>query len=406
MTTIQRRYIGVSSGSSRSGIDAALVRVEGVGSDAKLHLEHAAQLPFGRDIRQLLARLDAGRDGLRALGVAHRVIGESFAGAVRQVLDETHASSTQVLAVGCDCPIMWHQPEGRYPASIHAGMTEIVAERSGLTVLSELASRDVALGGQGCPLSVPIDQRLFHDAGEDRVLVHLGGVAGVTWLPADLGPQRRHVSAFQAAPCTRVLDGMMSLLSGGRESCDPGGRYAVQGRCIDALLERWLQHPYLLRRPPKCVPGDEFRADFLEQAVAQARAEQHSLHDVLCTATHFVARALVQALHSFLPGAPTRVLLSGGGTRNGFLWRLLEAQLAPIPLARVDDHGVPATARKALACAGLAALTMDGLPGNVPAATGAAGPRLLGRFTPGASGNWARCLAWMAAQTAPLRQAA
>jgi anhydro-N-acetylmuramic acid kinase len=404
--TVKRRFIGLSSGSSRSGVDAALVRVEGVGAEARLHLEHFVQLPYARDLRQLLTRVDAGKEGLRSLGVLHRVLGEAFGAAVRQVLEETRANPAHILAVGCPGQLLWHGPEGRYPSTLHVGMAEVVAERTGLTTISDFSSRDVVLGGQGVPLTALIDHRLFHDPREQRVLVHLGGTTTVVSLPADPGPQLRHIIGFQAAPGTRLLDDLMHLLTGGRESCDPGGKYAVQGRCSDTLLERWLQHPVLLRRPPKCVPADEFGADFLAQAIQQARAEQHNLHDLLCTATHFVARALVEAVRAFVPAAPARVLLAGGGVRNGFLWRLLEQQLAPLPIERVDAHGVPASARKALASAGLAALTMDAVPGNLPAATGAAGPRLLGRFTPGGSGNWARCLAWMAAQTAPLRQAA
>jgi anhydro-N-acetylmuramic acid kinase len=311
-----------------------------------------------------------------------------------------------VLAIGCPGHVLWHGPEGRYPATLGVGMAAVVAERTGLTTLSDFHSRDVVLGGQGFPLTALIDHRLFHHPQENRVLIHLGSAATVVALPADAGPALRHVVGFQAAPCTRLLDGLMAQLTGGRETFDPGGKYAVQGRCSEVILERWLQHPVLRRRPPKCVPGEEFGHDFLNQAVQQARELQHNLHDLLCTATHFAARALLQALRDYVPWTPTRVLLSGGGVRNGLLWRLLEQQLAPLPVERLDKHGVPAEARKALAAAALAALTMDALPGNVPAATGAAGPRLLGHFTPGSSGNWARCLAWMAAQTAPLRRAA
>src|SRR5205085_3493290 len=128
--------------------------------------------------------------------------------------------------------------------------------------------------------------------------------------------------------------------------------------------------------------------------------EGGNLHDLLCTATHFAARAIADSVKRFLPAAPDRVLVSGGGTRNGLLWRLLEGQLRPAPMERIDRFGVPAEAREAVGYAGLAALAMDGVPANMPASTGATGPRLLGNFTPGDGTNWARCLAWMAGQTA------
>jgi anhydro-N-acetylmuramic acid kinase len=203
-----------------------------------------------------------------------------------------------------------------------------------------------------------------------------------------------------------LLDGLMRLLTGGRESFDPGGKYAVQGRCIEPLVERWLAHPFLKRQPPRSVPVHEFGADFLSEAVAHTKQLGGSLHDLLCSATHFIARAAAEAVQFYVPGQATRVLVSGGGARNGLLWRLLEEQFAPVPLERLDVLGVQTDARKALTFAGLAALTLDGVPSNLPALTGATGSRVLGSITPGDNMNWARCLAWMAGQTSHVRIAA
>jgi anhydro-N-acetylmuramic acid kinase len=171
-------------------------------------------------------------------------------------------------------------------------------------------------------------------------------------------------------------------------------------------VDRWLMHPWLQKKPPKSVARQEFGDEFLNHAVQYARQMHRNLHDLLCSAAHFVARAIVQALRRFISPAPERVLLSGGGVRNGLLWSLLAQHLAPVPLEKTDVYGIPAEARKAVAFAGLAALTMDGVPANLPGATGASGPRLLGSFTPGSSTNWAHCLAWMAAQARPLTLAA
>jgi anhydro-N-acetylmuramic acid kinase len=218
------------------------------------------------------------------------------------------------------------------------------------------------------------------------------------FLPAN---SRLHeVIGFEAAPCNLLLDGLMRHLTHGRESYDAGGKHAVQGKCIEALLEQWLAHPALHKRPPRSLPRQAFGEEFVAQAVAQARQLNGSLHDLLCTATHFVARGITEALERFLPLHQRfdRVLLSGGGVRNGLLWRLLEQQLGLIPLQRTDDVGVPAHGRKAMSVGLLAALTLDGVPANLPSATGAAGSRLLGNITPGATANWSRCLAWMAAQ--------
>src|SRR5439155_21352557 len=303
--------------------------------------------------------------------------------------------------LGCPGHTVWHETEGRFPSTLNLGMAAVVAERTGLTTVSDFRSRDMATGGQGVPLSALVDYLLFRHPEENRVVLHLGNASQVVYLPA--GGRPADALALEAGPCNLLLDGLMQRLTGGREEYDAGGKNAVQGRCLEPLLDRWLAHPYLQRRPPKSLSRQTFGEDFQGQAMQAARL-LGSMHDLICTATHFVVRAITGALRRFLPPSRPvhRVVLSGGAIRNGLLWHLLEQQLAGIPLDKTDRHGIPAAGRKAVESAFLAALIVDGVPANLPAATGAAGSRLLGSLTPGSSANWARCLAWMAAQTAPL----
>jgi anhydro-N-acetylmuramic acid kinase len=402
-----RYFVGLSSGSSLSGVDAALVRVDGVGLDASFKLEHFINAPFSAELRALLMRaLNDATPEVRHLGTLHRVLGETFALGVRQLLEQCRKTTQQIYCIGCPGQSLWHDANGRYPATLHLGMMSVVAERTGLTTISDFASRDVALAGQGTMLHAFADAKLFHDRHEHRAHLHLGSIASLVDLPTQLGSNARHLVGFEAAPATMLLDGLMRLMTKGREPHDAGGKHAVQGRCLEPLLERWLQNHFFQERPPKSVPRREFGAEFLSRAIEQAQRLEGNLHDVLCTMTHFVAHAIVHAIQSYLPAMPTRILLSGRGVRNGFLWHLLEQKLQPIKLEKTDAHGIPLEACQAVAQAALAAMTMDGVPINLPTATGATGQRLLGQITPGASGNWARCLAWMARQTAPLQAAA
>jgi anhydro-N-acetylmuramic acid kinase len=403
----KRQFIGLASGSSLLGVDAALVRAEGVGTGMSLRLEHFHHAPFGNELRELLMRVTTNPTAeLRHLGALHRVLAENYSLAVKQLLEQSRTPVQQVLCVGCPGQALWHDPDGRYPATLSLGMASVLAERTGLTTVSDFAGRDLAVGGQGAPLSAAVDALLFHQPKENRVVLHLGSVASVVALPTQLGTNGRNIVGFEAAPCTMLLDGLMRMLTSGREPFDAGGKHAVQGRCLEPLLERWLQNHYFAKRPPKCVPRLEFGVDFLDRAIEQAKRVEGNLHDVLCTMTHFAARSIVHALKTWLPFQATRILLSGRGVRNGFLWHLLEQQLSPLPLEKIDVHGIPAEARQAVAHAGLAALSLDGVPINLPAVTGASGQRLLGQFTPGQRDNWARCLAWMARQSAPLQSAA
>jgi anhydro-N-acetylmuramic acid kinase len=404
---VKRYYIGLSSGSSLFGVDAALVCAEGLGTEMTLKVEHFLHAPFGNELRELLRRVTTSpTPEVRLLATLHRILGETYALAVRQLLEQSRLPAQQILCIGCPGLSLWHDPDGRYPSTLNLGMAGVLAERTGLTTLGDFSSRDLALGGQGLPVTAFVDAMLFHHPQEHRVLIHLGSVATVVSLPAQLEPSARNLRGFHAAPGTMLLDGLMRLLTNGREQLDAGGKHAVQGRCLDALLERWMQNHFFQQRPPKCVPRHEFGPDFLTRAIEQAKRLDGNLHDVLCTMTHFVARGIVHSLQHDLPSMPTRILLSGRGVRNGFLWHLLEQKLPPLPLEKTDAHGVSIEACKSLAYAGLAALTMDGIPTSLPSVTGASGPRLLGRFSPGSSGNWARCLAWMAQQTAPFQNAA
>jgi len=393
--------IGLASGSSADGVDAVLLETEGIGLDLRGHLVHAVAQPYGKELRDLILRaVSPGPCETRHLALLHRLLGETFAAAARQVADRASFSLQRVQCIGCAGHTVWHDPGGRFPATLGLGMAAVVAERTGVTTVSDFRARDVVAGGQGVPLGALADYLLFRHAVEDRLLIHLGGLARVVSLPAAC--RIHEIAGFEAGPCSVLLDALMRQVTGGREAYDPGGKHAVQGRCIEALLERWLAHPYVQKRPPKSLPQQAFGDEFAAQAVQQAREMQRPLHDLLCTATHFVAQCISGALRRSLPPSrrPRRVLVSGGATRNGLLWHLLEQQLG-VTLERTDSYGMAADARKAVSFGLLAALTLDAVPANVPSATGAAGSRLLGSVTPGAPTNWARCLAWMAAQVPP-----
>lgn len=316
--------------------------------------------------------------------------GDALAAAARQAAG---GELSPVLAAG----LLGHLPEGN--------VAERVAERTGLTVASGFTDRDAAAGGTGTLVTPLADFLLFRHPAEERLLVHLGSVTSAVRLPAS--ERVADVAAFECGPGTRLLDDLTALGTRGKEAHDAGGTKAVQGHCDDDLLARWLAMPFLGREPPRPVPA--LGPAFLTDAFAVARASHGTLHDLLCTATHFVARCVGVGCERWLPSTPARVFVSGGGARNGFLWKLLADQFPGRPLERLDTLGVPATARTAAAAAVLAGLTLDGVAANLPHVTGASGSRLAGRFVPGDRRNWAACTAWMAgrlADASPLPRAA
>jgi len=277
------------------------------------------------------------------------------------------------------------------------GMPDILAERTGLTVLSDFRARDIAAGGQGAPITALPDWLLFRSAEEERVLIHLGHVTSVVVLPASNRPG--DMLAWECGPGNQLLDGMVQHWTAGRERFDPGGHHAVQGHMIPEVLQKWCQHPFFQRRPPRSLSRHEFGIRFIEQAGEQIRDADGSLQDLLCSVSHLLTRPIIASLAEHVPSTdmPRRYFLSGGGLRNGLLWRLLDEALAPQPVVKLDELGVPQRCRYAAGAALLATLALDGVPAGAPMWTGAVGGRVLGHFTPGSTRNWARCIQSMSA---------
>lgn len=398
--SMSRWFIGLASGSGGEGADAVLVETSGAGLQLAARVAGHLRRPHSRDLRALFLRTlySANSVSFGDLAALHRQLGESAAAAALELVPPARRDAARVMAAGHVGPVVWHEPSGREPATFEIGQSSTIAEKTGLTVFSEFRERDVAAGGQGMPITGLADWVLFRQPHEPRLLVHLGGVSSLVYIPANARPQ--DVLAFEMGPGTRLLDAVVRQASSGREHYDAGGKHAVQGKCVEPLMNGWLEHPFFQRRPPKSLGRSEFGAEWVTRA-ARATAElKGTLEDLLCTLSHFVVRCVALAVRN-LPAIPSppELWLSGGGTRNGLFWRLLEQEMPGAGLRRLDELGVPAQARQAAGAAVLAALAADGVPASSPGVTGAVG-RILGRVTPGEPRNWARCLRWMAEQTA------
>lgn len=394
-----RWLIGLAANSRGDKVAAALIETKGVGIEQKVRPVRVLRQSYPRDVRDSLAQLRADRMAdLRQLAILHRVIGESYAAIAQQLAAEAGFPLQRILCLGLEPQAIWREVEGRYPSVLSLGMAAAVAEQTGVTTVTHFAARDLAAGGQGTGISDLADFVFYGRSGENRLIIHLGEVVRLVLLPASARP--RDVRGFEAGPCNILLDGLIAAVTNGKEAFDPGGRYAVQGKCHDGLLARWLAHPYHARRPPKSLPRSEFGREFVDQALQLARQEQISIHDVLCSATHLVARGVTAAVTRFVGAAlrPGRILVGGGGARNGFLLHLIQQGLAHLPLESLEQPGFPADGHRALATALLAALTLDGVAANLPGSTGARAGRVLGSIIPGSPASWAACISWMAGQ--------
>lgn len=394
-----RWLIGLSAGYSVESADAVLAEINGRELDLAVRVVHWLTEPLQADLRDLIVKAgEPGQADVRQISLAHRVLGEFFAAVAGQLADRASVSWQEILCAGCLAHPVWHEGDHRSASMLTIGASAVLAERTGLTVISDFAWRDLAAGGQGGPLSPLGDAVLFQHPSEHRLLIHLGAMAHAVYLPA--GDSNEPILAWQIGPGTTLLDSLIQQLTAGRERVDSGGKYAVQGRQIPELLERWTNHPFLRRRPPKMTQRSTFAEEFARNTIALAKQKNWASFDVLCTANHLVAWAVADSARRCVPELShvDRLLLTGAGVRNGLLWRLLEEHFSGLPISRTDALSIPSECKEALDAALLACFALDGVAASIPAVTGASGARVLGNLTPGSGSNWSRCLRWMTGQ--------
>jgi anhydro-N-acetylmuramic acid kinase len=299
-----------------------------------------------------------------------------LADAAVAVLAEAGVARADIRAIGTHGQTLWHEP-GHSTWQLDA--PAVIAERTGLSVVSDFRVRDVAAGGQGAPL-VPIADALLFGGGRWRALQNIGGIGNVTVVPPD--GTLASVRAFDTGPGVAVLDAVVRKLDPSKRY-DRDGAWAKQGHVIEHALAELLSHPYFAAEPPKSTGRELFDAAYVERFIELCCREGEVRHaDLVATATALTAQSIADAYRRFLPEPIEEVLVSGGGAKNPVLVRMLAEAVAPLPVVAFDERYFDGEAKEAVAFALLAHLHLEGIPGNVPTATGARGPRVLGMLTP------------------------
>ncbi|HEX5724413.1 MAG TPA: anhydro-N-acetylmuramic acid kinase [Longimicrobiaceae bacterium] len=377
--------VGLMSGTSLDGVDAALVEVDGDGpGDVRARVVHWLTAPYGEERR---AAIHAGilKGTAEALCALHAELGEWLAEAALRVCAEAGVPPERVEVVGSHGQTVWHRPpaDGRRGATLQLGDPATIAERTGRPVVADFRSRDLAAGGHGAPLVPWVDQALFSVPGRARALQNLGGIGNVTRVPPRGSGDA--VFAFDTGPGNALIDAAVEMATGGRHTFDRDGRLAARGRVDGALLDELLRHPYFAAEPPKSTGREEFGRPFVERLVEAVRPEGDAdWLELVATLTELTARTVADAYARWLlPRGVDEVVLTGGGARNPTLVARVRSLLHPLPVVDGSALGVDPEAKEAVAFAVLAWAHLRGIPANVPGATGAAGPRVLGSLTPG-----------------------
>jgi len=377
------------SGTSADGIDAALIDLSGAPPVLEWRMIQHTLTPYPAEVRaEVFAcfRPEGGTvDRLCALNFA---LGQAFADAALNCLRAAGLTPADADLIGSHGQTMWHIPTGPNASTLQLGEAAVIAEATGLPVISNFRVRDMAAGGQGAPLVAYVDQLLFTHPTLARTALNIGGIANFTWLPPRaIAPHSSALTpafAFDTGPGNMLIDDAVRRVTGGAQDYDHDGAMAARGTVSDDLFEELMDHPYIVAKPPKTTGREVFGAQLGEQVWQRAQTLGLSNEDIVATLTMVTAASIAHAHRVFLPRLPDEVIVSGGGARNQTLMRFLQQQLAPARVYTSDELGISVESKEAAAFAVLAYETWHGRPGNLPNATGASKAVILGNITPGA----------------------
>ena len=399
------RVAGLMSGTSADGVGVAIVDIR----PRRVRVLAFDTFPYTSGMRKEILRL-CRPETARLDRICHynHVLGEIFGEAVIRLCKKSRVPLGSIDLIGSHGQTIYHFPKGGRHGSRAIGSTlqigepSRIAQRTGITTVADFRPRDMAAGGEGAPLVPYADCVLFRDERLCRTVQNIGGIANLTVLPPrrvgcahqSSGMENRRsmvgtahptndVLAFDTGPGNMVIDGMMRLVTKGRCQYDRDGAMAAQGEVHEGLLKEMLRHPFFRRQPPKSTGREQFGQQYCEWFYGRARREELMPEDMIATATAFTASSVALAYRRFLPRSPDEMILCGGGAHNATLVRVLRERLAGVRIRSTDEFGISVDAKEAVSFALLAYATIKGIANNIPAATGATEPVVMGKIVPG-----------------------
>ena len=378
--------LGMISGTSVDGIDAALVDIQGSPPDLNVSLLSFTCVPFTQEQRrQIFELFDPATAPVDKVCQMNFAIGEWFAAAAMQAINGAGLQPGQVDIIASHGQSAYHcmEPDTPVKSTLQIGEAAVIAERTGVTTIADFRVADVAAGGQGAPLVSYVDWLLYLHPTRQRAVQNIGGIGNVTYLPTKDSPEK--VLSFDTGPGNMMIDYAAQQASDGALTFDRDGLLAAQGMVNEELLEQLMSHPYLSQPLPKTTGREQFGVFYARQIWEQGIKQGLSGVDILATLTAFTAASIADSYRRYLPGPVDEVIVGGGGASNPTMMRLLVERLPNTQVLRQEDLGYLSDAKEAIAFAIIAYEGLHGRQGNLPSCTFARHPAVLGKITPGAN---------------------
>jgi anhydro-N-acetylmuramic acid kinase len=380
--------LGLMSGTSADAIDIALTRISGAPPNLKSQLLDHATIPYPPQLQKEILRV-AEQTPITAgdLSLLNFRLGQAYAEAALQACKKFRIAPRKIDLLGSHGQTIFHQGppipyQGRPTAStLQIGEPAIIAARMGITTVADFRPADIAVGGQGAPLVPYADYLLYRHPKLGRVSLNLGGIANITVLPAARKPEQ--MFAFDTGPANMLIDALVQHFTRGKQRYDRNAALAAEGRANPAFVDELMKDPYLRQRPPKSTGREYYGRDYVQKILALARRYKAKPNDTIRAATIFAALSIVDALNRFvLPKHKIlQLIVSGGGAKNPLILAQLSAALPKIEVLPSSELNVPTEAKEAFAFALMAYETFHQRPSNLPSATGAKGPAILGKIS-------------------------
>ncbi len=383
--------MGMMSGTSADGIEAAIVRISGAPPEILAKVESHHHVPFGPHVReQILHLANGGATTTAEISRLDFVLGEEFARAAIAASQNSGIGLEKISLIGSHGQTVFHQGAParlagawRVASTLQIGEPSVIAERTGVPTIANFRPSDIAAGGHGAPLVPFVDYLLYGDARRGRVALNIGGIANVTVIPAGACPE--DVFAFDTGPGNMIVDALIQSITGRREKFDRGAKTALTGRTVPELLSRMMREPYLRKRPPKTAGREQFGQIYAQRLIEWARKHHAAPADLVRTATVFTSLSIADAFRRLIVPRATihELIVSGGGAKNPLMMAQLAASVPGIEIIQSSRLGVATDAKEAFAFAILAYEAYHGRPNNLPSATGARHPVVMGKLTRG-----------------------